>query len=184
MHGSAQHSEPIPQKDRILPPCFHWKYLFYTIFNAHKSVFGNGHVDTGFCALHAYLLLIDYCACVDNHLCSCWEKQEGNWNTKWISKLLSQCGRGTVVKWNVTELAGLDLVTWYFWNTRQGANKHFNRDAEKWAVTFALTRQAWDPGFQSHTDSAVRVLYCIYTDMLLFLWCLSFWGCSSLWSAC
>lgn len=118
------------------------------------------------------LLSISYCcACVDNRLWSCWEKQEGNCDTKWISKSLSQCGRGTVVKWNVTELAGLGLVTRYFWNTKQGANKHWNRDAGRWAVTFALTRLAWDPGFQPHTDAVV--LYCLYTDMLLFQPCLS-----------
>lgn len=98
-------------------------------------------MDTGSCALHAYLLMVDYCSVrVDNHLCSCWEKQEGNWNAKWISKSLSPCGRGTVVKWKVTELAGLDLAAWYFWNTKQGANEQLKRDAEKWDVTFTAFR--------------------------------------------
>lgn len=109
-------------------------------------------MDTGSCALHAYLLMVDYCSVrVDNHLCSCWEKQEGNWNAKWISKSLSPCGRGTVVKWKVTELAGLDLAAWYFWNTKQGASEQLKGDAEKWDVTLTVFRLTWDPGSRSHS---------------------------------
>lgn len=88
-------------------------------------------MDTGCCALSACQLLIHYCSVPVDIICVAVERSRKE--TVMPSEFQScyHHVEDRQLSCEVTELAGLDLVAWYFWNIKLKTNKLLNRGGEK-----------------------------------------------------
>lgn len=147
------------------------------LMRALKSFWGSPCGNRLLCTLclsaHDSLL---FCMCW-HHLCSCWEKQEGSWNAKWISKSLSSCGRGTAVTWNVRNWQ--DRILWLGPSeipSKQQADGYWGEGK----VSCLLSSGIQAPRIPMAAADALKNLFCIVCVEVCYSFC-SFCVCVAGW---